>query len=369
MSGQTVEAPLVEREAPLNTYTVLKGGDPHKAPLNTYTVVWDDMDDSRTVVQAPSLDDVATTQLAEMERAAEATHTAADTSLPVVWEAGIWEGDHPSCREDERVRTVQYIWLPLDYREPKCQDGHDHDWQGGDPRSGGGTVLVYTEQCPHCGYKRERRTDPGDTLAQNPEGTFSRYTAPHFFTLWDDMAAPTYDNDCKSVDDALEESHREAETGYESTEETVWVDYALYACHCPLPNGECIHDVEQAEKVAWGTRTCDPPEPECVHADGHEWTSHVELEGGVKENPGCQGHGGGVVIREHCARQGCAVTRETDSWAQRRDTGEQGLHSVGYGGLNDYSLELKDWLHAEDRGEDPGPRPSRPSYVDIDDYQ
>ena len=43
-----------------------------RAPLETYTVVWDGIEDSRKIVHAPTLDDVARTQLAELERAAEA---------------------------------------------------------------------------------------------------------------------------------------------------------------------------------------------------------------------------------------------------------------------------------------------------------
>ena len=38
--------------------------------------------------------------------------------------------------------------------------------------------------------------------------------------------------------------------------------------------------------------------------------------------------GGGVVIAEVCVQCGCK--RTTDTWAQDRSTGEQGLTSVGY---------------------------------------
>lgn len=47
-------------------------------------------------------------------------------------------------------------------------------------------------------------------------------------------------------------------------------------------------------------------------------------------------HGGGVVVREVCAVCGCY--RETDSWAQRPDTGEQGLKSIAYEEADDASL-------------------------------
>lgn len=74
--------------------------------------------------------------------------------------------------------------------------------------------------------------------------------------------------------------------------------------------------------------TLEQPEPECTHADGHDWQSPIELVGGVAENPGVHGHGGGVIITECCMHCGCR--RVTDTWAQRRDTGEQGLREVTY---------------------------------------
>jgi hypothetical protein len=52
------------------------------------------------------------------------------------------------------------------------------------------------------------------------------------------------------------------------------------------------------------------------------------LVGGIEENPGVWGHGGGVVINEACVRCGCG--RTTDTWAQDPSTGRQGLESVAY---------------------------------------
>lgn len=78
----------------------------------------------------------------------------------------------------------------------------------------------------------------------------------------------------------------------------------------------------------------EPTEPECepesiLGPDGeripagappaHDW-------GEDRNSP--TGHGGGVIIRETCTRCGCR--RKIDTWAQRPDTGEQGLTSVSY---------------------------------------
>lgn len=59
-----------------------------------------------------------------------------------------------------------------------------------------------------------------------------------------------------------------------------------------------------------------PEEPDCS-ADAHEW-----------EDDGVRANAGGVIVRETCAH--CGVSRITDTWAQRPDTGEEGLTSVHY---------------------------------------
>lgn len=81
----------------------------------------------------------------------------------------------------------------------------------------------------------------------------------------------------------------------------------------------------------------DPPEPDCVRGrDDHEWASPHDVLGGVAENPGVWGHGGGVVIREVCRH--CGAYRETDTWAQDPGTGQQGLTSVSYEDADEASL-------------------------------
>ena len=69
-------------------------------------------------------------------------------------------------------------------------------------------------------------------------------------------------------------------------------------------------------------------EPDCEEGHDHDWRSPHSVLGGLAENPGVSGHGGGVIIREVCAH--CGRYRITDTWAQDRSTGEQGLRSVSY---------------------------------------
>lgn len=101
---------------------------------------------------------------------------------------------------------------------------------------------------------------------------------------------------------------------------------------------------EDDELVEGGERerikvALNPDAPECMEGEGasHVWRSPRFL-GGCEQNPGVWGHGAGVLIRECCVRCGCE--RETDTWAQDRETGEQGLESVSY--------EPRKWLEEID---------------------
>ena len=70
-----------------------------------------------------------------------------------------------------------------------------------------------------------------------------------------------------------------------------------------------------------------PTEPECCGGD-HDWASPLSVVGGIKENPGVYGHGGGVICTEVCRHCGCYQI--TDTWAQNPENGAQGLTSVEY---------------------------------------
>ena len=102
---------------------------------------------------------------------------------------------------------------------------------------------------------------------------------------------------------------------FDDPDSTVWDDIHIVDC----ADGEVIETV---------TTAVHPPEPECVDDGEHDWRSPIALVGGCNENPGVYGSGGGVMIAEVCVRCGCE--RIEDTWAQRPDTGEQGLTSMEY---------------------------------------
>ena len=87
------------------------------------------------------------------------------------------------------------------------------------------------------------------------------------------------------------------------------------------------------------TVTFAPEVPSCEEGKEHDWRSPFEVVGGLRESPGVVVHGGGVIVREVCAH--CACYRVTETWAERPDTGEQGLTEVDYEDPDDSSLE---WL-------------------------
>ena len=74
--------------------------------------------------------------------------------------------------------------------------------------------------------------------------------------------------------------------------------------------------------------TLDPEEPSCEPDQEHDWRAPYELLGGLRENPGVWGSGGGVKYTMVCMNCGCG--KHVNTWAQDPNDGEQGLDSVSY---------------------------------------
>ncbi len=96
----------------------------------------------------------------------------------------------------------------------------------------------------------------------------------------------------------------------------------------------CAEDGEEGTL----TVTIEADEPDCVEDHDHDWQSPYHLLGGLRENPGVWGHGGGIIARECCAH--CGAYRVTDTWAQDMETGTPGLQ-VSYQEADD---ESRAWL-------------------------
>jgi hypothetical protein len=111
-------------------------------------------------------------------------------------------------------------------------------------------------------------------------------------------------------------------------ESTIWVSVRVQEID---EDGAEIGD-ETSETIS-----IDPDEPDCADfASEHDWQSPYKLLGGVKENPGVWGHGGGVTYTVVCGN--CGAYKCVDTWAQNPENGEQGLESVEYKDADDISL-------------------------------
>lgn len=135
------------------------------------------------------------------------------------------------------------------------------------------------------------------------------------------------------------ESEREAAEEYASAypqeEETYWVTVHVWRVGLELDEDGQLVMCDSGRVDVRVTR--EPLEPPCVDDDHeHEWQSPFELVGGIKENPGCWGHGGGVIIREVCRH--CGRYRITDTWATDPATGRQGLRSTRYEPADERSI-------------------------------
>lgn len=119
---------------------------------------------------------------------------------------------------------------------------------------------------------------------------------------------------CNSIDEAITVAHEWAAEGdYNDPESTIWIDTLILD-----------EDGDIADKVI---TSINPKEPKCISSK-HDWQSPIEFVGGIKENPGVFGNGGGVIIIEACMNCGCK--RTVNTWATRPDNGIQGLTSIKY---------------------------------------
>ena len=121
-------------------------------------------------------------------------------------------------------------------------------------------------------------------------------------TLFDTVEATA-----KTIEGMLENA---LGSGSYDNDETIYVDgWAV-----PIRRGK-----EDADGRVYATARIDPAAPKCVRGMGnsHEWRQ-TDL----------RGSGGGVLITETCEVCGCV--KVTNTWGQRRDTGEQGLEVISY---------------------------------------
>src|SRR5690606_32574639 len=142
----------------------------------------------------------------------------------------------------------------------------------------------------------------------------------------DDGNAEVYYQNAESGEDAASEYVEGGDWGERTS--TDWIDvWAWRRAYALDEDGEVVTLTLDRERH---TIELPPDEPECSEGRAHEWHER-----------GVRGHGGGVIITEVCAH--CGRYRIIDTWAQRRDTGEQGLRAVEYREPDEISRE---WAEA-----------------------
>jgi hypothetical protein len=140
----------------------------------------------------------------------------------------------------------------------------------------------------------------------------------------DDGNAEVHYPDATSAREAARQYVDDGDWGESDT--TMWVHVHVW------PAGG---DADDSERIRI---EIEPDEPACESDEGeHDWQNPIELVGGIRENPGVFGHGGGVKIHEVCVR--CGAFRVTNTWAQDPETGEQGLESITYEPAGTANLE------------------------------
>lgn len=140
---------------------------------------------------------------------------------------------------------------------------------------------------------------------------------PEIWHADDGNAAKKYE-----VDSGEEAAQEYVDTGdWGEIDGTEWISVHVWRRGID-GSGDEVRVDEATHKIA-----IQQPEPECTESE-HDWRSPHDIVGGLSENPGVWGSGGGVKITEVCMHCGCA--RHTDTWAQDPNDGEQGLTSVSY---------------------------------------
>lgn len=174
-------------------------------------------------------------------------------------------------------------------------------------------------------YPSDDQYDALEQAAEAAKAAFLASGEPHLYEMRDD-GGTTEEVSAGSMAEALEEAEswtRQVDWMDSDEPVTVWVTVRVR---------DLATDEEDETTV-----TIEPDEPECEDGDDHDWQAPFEVVGGIKENPGVWGHGGGVTIQEVCMRCGCGNL--TDTWAQNPSNGEQGLTSVTYT-PDEYANEL-----------------------------
>ena len=141
-----------------------------------------------------------------------------------------------------------------------------------------------------------------------------------FIAREDSAYSGDFEIEADSMEDALEMAEDEWRSCYDSEDETIRVGVIVTV------EGEEMYPLVDGVSESISIEI-EPDEPPCVDGD-HKWQAPHAIVGGLEENPGVFGNGGGVIYHEICLRCGCRKTVNT--WATDPNTGQQGLETLKY---------------------------------------
>lgn len=191
----------------------------------------------------------------------------------------------------------------------------------------------YIEAHARAAEKRERDLDRARETYLEACSALIHSDEPCEYTFRDPESGVTETGLYADDDDAREAARDWARDGaYGDIDSTIWVD--VYIARETDGGYESDRGSDEETRI---TVAIDPDAPDCAEGHEHDWQSPYEVLGGLKDNPGVWGKGGGVVCKTVCAH--CGAYKIDDSWAQRPDNGEQGLDSVSYEEADDDSRE------------------------------
>lgn len=171
---------------------------------------------------------------------------------------------------------------------------------------------------------------------ETPETLAAKYGGEIIDGAWVPAGAPINADDGNYRIEYSDCTPREAAEQYVAdgdwgdVDSTAWIEVVTWRDGVDA-DGDIVHIDEESHSV-----TIEAQEPECEAGHEHDWRSPHSVVGGIEDNPGVWGHGGGVIITEVCAH--CGAYRETDTWAQNPANGVQGLRSVEYREADEDSL-------------------------------
>lgn len=166
----------------------------------------------------------------------------------------------------------------------------------------------------------------------------ARYTR-RVWVADDGNGGPIVYDDADSAEDAAQEYVDDGDWGDDSAG-----CYTIYTWPGYYVGEAYVEDREDRDSH---NIVVDPDEPDCDDGHEHDWCTPHAVLGGIKSNPGCWAHGGGVIAKEICRH--CGLLKTTDTYATNPSNGTP-YTQVSYTAMGDHehSYDFESWAREEE---------------------